>query len=351
MDFGRLPDLDGVSFALPPIAEKGRALLDAARAHDASATSGPWLRSGAPAWARKDWVGRLYPRGLSDRRFLAEYAKRVDAIELNASYYRVPTAEVLDAWAAEVPARFRFCPKLHQSITHRRALEESADEALRFGRHFLRLGEKLGPGFLQLPPWLDAGGLRGLDALLAALPVDFRVAVEFRHPSWFDRGELRDDAARVLSRWGAGAVITDVAGRRDVCHGSITAPFVIVRFVGNGLHPTDLPRADAWIERLVELRDLGLHEAYFFAHQPDDALAPELLAHVARRARKRGIDLPPIDLSSGRASDVRPPSDPLGTDAPSRDPSISPPAAQLDLFGLSGASPSARGNRRTRKKT
>jgi len=305
MDFGRLASLEGVSFELPKLPDRSRALLEA-HAHETPQSKGDrlWLRTGAPAWARKDWVGRMYPRGLSDKQFLKTYAQRVDAIELNASYYRVPSAEVLDAWAADAPARFRFCPKLHQSITHRRALEESADEALRFARHFLRLGEKLGPGFLQLPPWLDASGIDGLDALLAALPAEFRVAVEFRHPSWFEahagpggpRGELREDAVRLLEKWGAGAVITDVAGRRDACHASITAPFVIVRFVGNGLHPTDLPRADAWIERLVAWREIGLDEAYFFAHQPDDALAPEMLAHVARRCRDRGLDVPAIDL-------------------------------------------------------
>lgn len=324
MDFGRLPSLDGVSFALPPLPERSRRLLawhagtrdpqasrrDEAPAPTASsadeplapaASTGPWLRTGAPAWARKDWVGRLYPPGTPDKEFLRTYARRVDAIELNASYYRVPSEEVLDAWAAEVPERFRFCPKVHQSITHRRALEESADEAMAFARRFLRLGRRLGPGFVQLPPWLDAAGLGGLDALLAALPEAFRVAVEFRHPSWFaGTGELREDAIRVLEHRGAGAVITDVAGRRDVCHASITAPFVMVRYVGNSLHPTDLPRADAWLDRLVAWRALGLDEAYLFVHQPDDALAPELLAHVAASARRRGLDMPDLQIGSAQ---------------------------------------------------
>ena len=325
MDFGRLPSLDGVSFALPPLPERSRRLLawhagtrapqapprDEAPAfasprHEEappvqSAATGPWLRTGAPAWARKEWVGRLYPPGTPDKEFLRTYARRVDAIELNASYYRVPSEEVLDAWAAEVPERFRFCPKVHQSITHRRALEDSADEAMAFARRFLRLGRRLGPGFVQLPPWLDAAGLGGLDALLAALPEAFRVAVEFRHPSWFTgTGELREDAIRVLEHRGAGAVITDVAGRRDVCHASITAPFVIVRYVGSSLHPTDLPRADAWLDRLVAWRALGLDEAYLFVHQPDDALAPELLAHVAAGARRRGIDMPDLQIGSAQ---------------------------------------------------
>ena len=322
MDFGRLPSLEGVSFALPAIDDRSRALLAAAAsaraaaptsaasdprapagasAADPHAPAGSWLRAGAPAWARKDWLGRLYPRGTPDSAFLRTYAQRLGAIELNASYYRVPTSETLAAWAADTPEGFHFCPKLHQSITHRRALEESIPEAQDFARRLLQLGPRLGPAFLQLPPWLGSDALPALDALLASLPAAFRVAVEMRHPTWFHRGALRAPVAAVLERRGAGAVVTDVAGRRDVCHGSITAPFLLVRFVGNGfedrgLHPTDLPRADAWLDRLVSLRAQGLEYACFFAHQPDDALAPETLTHFVTRARARGIEMPSLTL-------------------------------------------------------
>ena len=309
MDFGRLPRLEGVSFALPPLDPRSAPLLAAAAAPAPPAEE--WLRAGAPAWARKDWLGRFYPRGAADRDFLRLYARKLGAIELNATYYRVPTEETLDAWAAEVPEGFRFCPKLHQAITHRRALAESAPEARSFAERLLRLGGRLGPGFLQLPPWAGEETAPALDALLAALPPGFRVAVELRHPSWFRRGALVDSAFSILSARGAGAVITDVAGRRDVCHASLTAPFVIVRFVGNGLHPTDGPRADAWLDRLVAWRALGLRSAYFFAHQPDDALAPETLAHFTARARDRGLVLPAATLE----------------------------AAQLDLFGAAAPAP------------
>jgi uncharacterized protein YecE (DUF72 family) len=323
VDFGRLPDLAGVSFALPPLDGRSRAVLAAGAAGRAAGQGADpdeeWLRTGAPAWARKDWLGRFYPRGASDKDFLHLYARKCGAIELNASYYRVPTEDVLDAWAADVPASFHFCPKLHQSITHRRALAESIPEAQGFAERFLRLGSRLGPAFLQLPPWAGDDLLPALDALLEALPPGFRVAVEMRHPSWFQRGALIPRAAAVLERRGAGAVITDVAGRRDVCHGSVTAPFVLVRFVGNGLHPTDVPRADAWLERLVEWRSIGLDRAYFFAHQPDDALAPETLAHFTGRARERGLHMPAATIE----------------------------AAQLDLFG---GAPPATGTARVQMK-
>jgi uncharacterized protein YecE (DUF72 family) len=293
VDFGWIPTVEGVSFALAPLPERSRRLL-AAHAGD---PGGPdWLRAGAPAWGRKDWLGRLYPRGTPDRDLLRVYAQRLGAIEFNASYYHVPTEAMLDAWAAEVPEAFHFCPKLHQSITHGPALAESIPEARDFAQRFLRLGPRLGPAFLQLPPWLGPEALPALDALLAAFPDEFRVTVEFRHPAWFSKRSLREDAVTVLERRGAGTVITDVAGRRDVSHAALTAPFVIVRWVGNSLDPTDLPRADVWLERLLEWRGLGLRHAYFFAHQPDDAFAPEILSHFVGRARERGIDLPAVTL-------------------------------------------------------
>lgn len=316
MDFGRLPSLEGVSFALPPLDERSRPILAEASRKLAQAKSAQaarseagqgaraapveWLRAGAPAWGRKDWLGRLYPRGASDRDFLRLYAGKLGAIELNATYYRVPSEEVLDAWAADVPESFRFCPKLHQGITHRRALADAIPEALRFVERLGRLGRRLGPAFLQLPPWAGADMAPALDALLAALPETFRVAVELRHPSWFSRGALVDSAFRLLERRRAAAVITDVAGRRDVCHASLTAPFVLIRFAGNGLHPTDAPRAEAWLDRLIEWRALGLRSAYFFAHQPDDALAPETLAHFTARARARGLALPAATLEAAQ---------------------------------------------------
>lgn len=293
MDFGRLASLKGVSFALPPLPERSRRVLGGRPCDEGDVE---WLRAGAPAWARKDWLGRLYPKGSSDKDLLRLYGQRLGAIELNASYYRVPSDAVLDGWAAEVPESFHFCPKLHKNISHRRDLDAAAREARSFAERLLRLGPRLGPALLQLPPFVGLEALPALDKLLAALPAAFRVAVELRHPSWFARNALRDSVLTVLEQRGAGAVITDVAGRRDVCHASITAPFVFLRFVGNGLDPTDNPRTDAWLERLLEWRELGLQRAYFFAHQPDDAVAPETLQYFVTAARRRGARMPAVSL-------------------------------------------------------
>jgi uncharacterized protein YecE (DUF72 family) len=70
--------------------------------------------------------------------------------------------------------------------------------------------------------------------------------------------------------------MTDVAGRRDVLHLRLTTPILMLRFVGNDLHPTDYQRVKAWVQRIAEWRDLGLQTVYFFAHEPDNNSAPDL---------------------------------------------------------------------------
>ena len=256
MDFGGLPDIEGISFALPEVPDRSRRML--ARGRPAA---GDWLYIGAPAWARKDWLGKLYPTGTPPRDFLRCYARALNAIELNATFYNIPDEDTLDSWSLDTPERFRFCPKIHQSISHLHGLDGVQSETHAFCQRLARLGDRLGPALLQLPPWFASDRLATLDRFLGTLPRDFRVCVELRHASWFTGNMLRSPTVDVLEKHRAAAVITDVAGRRDVCHASLTAPFTMVRFVGCALHPSDRPRVDAWIERLLEWRTQGLETA------------------------------------------------------------------------------------------
>jgi len=283
VDFGKLTNIDGVDFSLPPEPARTAAVL----ARTSRPTDGPWLVLGAPAWARRDWIGKLYPAGTAQRDFLRAYARVCGAIELNASYYHIPEDHVLDGWIEETPPDFRFCPKLLRAITHDAPLAQGAEAAAEFARRFRRLGERLGPFLVQLPPWFTPADLPGLDTVLAAL--DGPAHVEFRHAELFRRGVLHPAAAELLERHRAGAVVTDVAGRRDVCHATLTVPELMLRFVGNGLHPSDWERAEAWLDRLAGWRARGLRRVYFFVHQPDDLVAPELMRGIGERAARRGI--------------------------------------------------------------
>ncbi len=84
----------------------------------------------------------------------------------------------------------------------------------------------------------------------------------------------------MLEQYHVSTVITDVAGRRDVLHQRLTTPSVIIRFVGNDLHETDFSRIDEWVEKLKTWFALGLHEVYFFTHEPDNIHAPRLAKYL-----------------------------------------------------------------------
>jgi uncharacterized protein YecE (DUF72 family) len=289
MEFGKLEHLEGVDFSLPPEDPASREVLPGRRAPRVRVHAGP------TGWAMKEWVGRVYPLGAQGADFLAHYGRQFNGVELNATHYRVPEPEGVARWREAVPEGFAFCPKFPQDVSHALDFAAAQAPARAFAERMRLLGDRLGRAFLQLPPHVgprEAGALAGL---LDALPERFPVAVELRHPGWFERGGRLGGAARgLLAPRGAVAVMTDVAGRRDVLHASLTAPAVLVRFVGNGGHPTDLTRLDAWAERLAGWLAQGLEEVSFFLHQPDNLLAPELSnAFVERLNRAAGLSLQP----------------------------------------------------------
>jgi len=119
-----------------------------------------------------------------------------------------------------------------------------------------RLNQKTGINFLQLAPTLTAHKIHSLIHYLQNTPIK-PLAIEFRHESWFEHGYFEHIAAW-LEHLGMTAVLTDVAGRRDVLHHRLTTPVAFIRFVGNKLHETDYQRLDAWLERLTIWVQQGL---------------------------------------------------------------------------------------------
>ncbi|MCS6795947.1 MAG: DUF72 domain-containing protein, partial [Raineya sp.] len=140
----------------------------------------------------------------------------------------------------------------------------------------------LGLSFLQLPPYFELKHLPILEDFLATFPQDIPLAIEFRHASWF-KGDNFERAAQILEKYNKSTVITDVAGRRDVLHQRITNQALMVRFVGNGLHPTDYTRLDEWINQIAEWKKMGLQKLYFFLHEPDNILAPEIALYFIEK--------------------------------------------------------------------
>jgi uncharacterized protein YecE (DUF72 family) len=140
---------------------------------------------GTSGWSYKGWKGSFYPQKLPQDEMLGFYASRFPTVEVNNSFYRIPSEKVLMGWAERVPPDFRFVLKASRRITHNSRLAGEDGSLEYFLRAINPLGDRLGPTLFQLPPTFkkDAGRLRDF---LARLPKRWMAAVEFRHASWFD---------------------------------------------------------------------------------------------------------------------------------------------------------------------
>ena len=142
------------------------------------------VRVGTSGYNYPEWKGSFYPADMKPARMLPYYAERFSTVEINATFYRMPTASTVAGWAKAVPETFTFVLKAPQRITHFARLA-NVGETVRFFCDTARmLGARLGPLFFQLPPNFRKDAPRLAD-LLAQLPPDLRAAFEFRHASWF----------------------------------------------------------------------------------------------------------------------------------------------------------------------
>ena len=158
---------------------------------------------GTSGFSYKEWKGSFYPEDLPADQMLRYYASKLPAVEINNTFYRMPKASLLAAWAEQVSDGFRFVLKASQKITHHKRLKEAGQEVEYFFRVGSTLGDRLGPALFQLPPNLKKD-LPRLTDFLALLPPASRCAFEFRHESWFD-----DEVFAALSAKGAALCIAE----------------------------------------------------------------------------------------------------------------------------------------------
>jgi uncharacterized protein YecE (DUF72 family) len=167
------------------------------------------LYAGTSGFAYPSWKPRFYPADLTSKRFLEYYASRLNSVEINYTFRRLPSESTLENWIKATKQGFLFCPKAHQRITHFARLKNVLDFTEAFLRALdpLRATRRLGPILFQLPPDFQRN-----DAVLAdflgALPPDLRYSVEFRHESW-----LTDDVYQVLEKHNAALCWAESEGR------------------------------------------------------------------------------------------------------------------------------------------
>jgi len=222
---------------------------------------------GTSGYSYPEWRGTFYPERFPPARMLPYYAERFGTVELNNTFYRMPTAKTVGAWDQETPAGFRFALKMSQRITHFARLRDIG-EPLRFLLDTVAgLGVKLGPILLQLPPNFrkDVGRL---DACLALVPPTVRVAAEFRHVSWLD-----EEVYAVLRARNAALCVADTEDHTTP--EVVTADFGYLRLRDRTYEPAELARW-ARVAARAEWRDAFV----YFKHEESGtgpALARELI--------------------------------------------------------------------------
>lgn len=288
MQFGVVEDVAGIDFALPPVDPVSRWVLTGAPA------ARPAVHVGGTQWGVRGWVGSVYPAGARERDLLVHYGRQFNTVELNATHYGVPDPAIVARWRESVPPGFTFAPKFPRAVSHAPDLTRELDAAQAFCERMRGLGDRLGRAFLQLPPQFGPERLGELAALLHALPRDFPLAVEARHPRLFTARRLRPELASLLAGRRVAAVQTDTPGRRDVLHGTLTAPSMLLRFVGTGVPAVDTWRMEAWARRVRRLLSVGLEEVHVFLHMPSEQLTAEASrAWVHRLNATCGLALSP----------------------------------------------------------
>ncbi|MBS2027196.1 MAG: DUF72 domain-containing protein [Deltaproteobacteria bacterium] len=163
---------------------------------------------GTSGYCYDDWRGVLYPPGLPERSWLAHYATEFSALELNATFYRLPSTSAVDGWRDATPERFIFAAKGSRYLTHLKRLRAPARGLDRYFARVDHLGHKLAVVLWQLPPQMAHPDPERLDHFLSRTPEDVRHAFDFRHPAWYTP-EICD----VLDAHGAAFVEHDLVDR------------------------------------------------------------------------------------------------------------------------------------------
>ncbi len=168
--------------------------------------SGQRIRIGCSGWSYPDWRGRFYPAELPEARWFAYYARTFDTVEINNSFYQLPSEKTVVHWAAQAPPGFLYAVKANRYLTHMKKLREPEQPLRQFLTRIAKLGDHLGPLLYQLPPNWRCNPERLRD-FLALLPAAYVHVFEFRHQSW-----VNDAIFALLDQHGASLCVHDMSG-------------------------------------------------------------------------------------------------------------------------------------------
>jgi uncharacterized protein YecE (DUF72 family) len=230
------------------------------------------VHAGTSGFSYDEWEGAFYPEKLPAKQRLAFYATKLDTVEINNTFYRTPSASVVEGWRAQAGPDFRFVVKASQRLTHQRRLKECTADLAHALEVYRVFGAQLGPVLFQLPPNFKPD-LARLDAFLALVPPDVRAAFEFRNAGWFT-----DETYAVLRARRAALVVSDVD---DAPEPPLvpTADWGYFRLRRTAYAPDALAR---WLARAKEQ---GWREAFVFFKHEDAGTGPKLAGEFLALAR------------------------------------------------------------------
>jgi len=218
---------------------------------------------GTSGYNYPEWKGSFYPADLAAKKMLPYYAARFPTVEINYTFYRMPTEKLVAGWAEQTPSPYQLTLKAPRRITHDSRLKDAADSVARFTEVAATLGDKLGTLLFQLPPFLRKD-LALLDAFLPQLPAGTRAAFEFRHASWFDEEVFSRLAARNLSVCIADSEKLSTPVR-------VTADYSYFRLRYEGYQPDDIKR----LADTIASSTTSCHDVFVYFKHEESGKGPE----------------------------------------------------------------------------
>lgn len=283
MQFGKVSNPGEIDFKLPKDAKE---TADVLKKHKSKGDFEAYV--GCAKWNKADLKG-FYPRGTKDE--LTYYAQQFNSIELNATFYSSPSIQQVTTWKEKAPADFKFFPKITNTISHFRRLNNINEPLTQYCDAISNFEEKLGMVFLQLHDNFKPKDFDRLKDFVQQFPKAIPLAIELRNEEWFSDTKIFDETYQLFSENNITNIIVDTAGRRDMLHMSLTTPTAFVRYVGAN-HESDYERLDEWVERIADWKKEGLQQLFFFVHQNIEVASPLLSAHFIKNLNKKiGTDL------------------------------------------------------------
>ncbi|WP_313598458.1 DUF72 domain-containing protein [Epilithonimonas vandammei] len=276
MKFGQVADPSQIDFTLPKDHPQTKFILNQNK------KSLENISIGCAKWNKTDLKG-FYPKGTKDE--LTYYATQFNSIELNATFYGMPTAEQVQTWKEKTPKDFKFFPKITNTVSHFRRLLNVTDVVTQFASAVLNFDEKLGMVFLQLHDNFKPKDYDRLEKFVQDWPKEVPLAIELRNTEWFTDEEVFNTVCELFEMNNITNIIVDTAGRRDMLHMRLTTSDAFIRYVGANAE-SDYARLDDWLERIKVWKKEGLQNLYFFVHQNVEKASPLLSAYFIEKVNK-----------------------------------------------------------------